>query len=78
MLKNHSFDLGDKVIFINDYYNSSIVLGETYQVVACDFFCVKVLCEDDKVTSWINSHAFMHVPKVTIVKKHLRRIVLQD
>lgn len=74
-MKNHDFEVGDTVLVKQSYFGFNLTPGKQYKVLETSFMSLKVI-NDNGVEAWINAWAFSHVPRVTIVKKHLRRIVL--
>lgn len=75
MIKNHGFDVNDVVHVTHSFFGHNLTVGKHYTVMGISFMNVKVI-NDLGEEAWINSWAFSHVPKVTIVKRHLKRIVL--
>lgn len=74
-MKNHNFEINDLVVVKHSYSGFNTAGGREYVVLDVGFMNVKLLNDDNKEV-WINAWSLNHVPRVTIVKKHLRRIVL--
>lgn len=74
-MKNHNFEAGDVVSVKHSYFGFNLTPDKHYNVLEVGFMSLKVI-NDNGQEAWIAAWAFSHVPRVTIVKKHLRRIVI--
>lgn len=74
MMTNHNFVVNDNVVFVDAFYSTSFTVGKEYVVLQTGFWSIKLL-DDVGLEKWASPHAFQLVPRVTIVKKHMKRIV---
>jgi hypothetical protein len=73
-MRAHDFLVNDEVVAVTALVG--VTVGRVYVVLETGFWSVKIKT-DFQSEQWIHSGCFAHVPKVTIVKKHLRRLVLK-
>lgn len=74
-MKTHSFEVQDLAIFSSTRPHIGMTIGKVYTIMAIGFTSVKVL-DDFSRETWMSASLFANLAKVTIVKKHLKRVVI--
>lgn len=73
MISNHNFRPGDTVVLIRA--EGYMTKGNKYTVLDRGFWSIKIT-NDLGILRWVSASAFDHVPRITVIKRHLKRIVL--